>query len=103
MKSLKEALVHKHMDHVDNIILKPGDNLQDGDVVLFGYQHSYDKSYAYTNLGMYNAKTGDIEYDDGPHGSWENLKDDFQLYNQKETYQVQFRFGAHAGHQSYLD
>lgn len=82
MKDLKAFInkdIIKKMKHNASLV-GPGDDLQDGDVVLFGYQYSYDKSYAYTNLGIYNAKTGDIEYDDGTHGPWKNLKDDFQYF-----------------------
>lgn len=60
-------------------VVKPGQDLCDGDVVLVGYMYrssTNEVRYDDWELGIYNAQTNDVEYVDS-YKSWSELKDTF--------------------------
>lgn len=76
MKSLKEALVHKHMDHYK---LKRGDDLENGDIVVIGYDcvdtDTIGQTYQEVNVGEY--LDGDIVFNERIEG-WCLYQDTFK-------------------------
>jgi len=59
--------------------VKPGDDLEDGEIVLIG--HNKFKYYRDTfSIGTYNSKTKNIEYGHGNY-PWENLKKSFMHHD----------------------
>lgn len=58
MKSLKEALVHKHMDHYGSF--KPGDIPEDGDIIVMTLEDTMNHKLD-VKIGKYNAENKYIE------------------------------------------